>query len=108
MPSWFLRQLDFPTALDYTILERKVVKLQEHLDLVIKVTGTFFEHMELEDFPVDIQALTIQVSCNTAIEGIVPATFCNLEQAACSINLYLRAVQLVAASSKGPRRTLED
>ena len=50
--SWFLRQLDFPTALDYTILERKVVKLQEHLDLVIKVTGTFFEHMELEDFPV--------------------------------------------------------
>ena len=43
--------------------------------------------MELEDFPVDIQALTIQVSCNTAIEGIVPATFCNLEQAACSINL---------------------
>ena len=49
--GWFLRQCDFPTALDFVINERKVVKCQNHVDLIIKVSGTFFEHMELEDFP---------------------------------------------------------
>lgn len=58
---WFLKQLDFPTSLDYSILTEKVVKLKTHLDLVLKVSGTFFEQMELADFPFDVQRLTVTV-----------------------------------------------
>ena len=36
-----------------------------------RVSGTFFEHMELEDFPFDIQRLSVVVSFAVAREGIV-------------------------------------
>jgi len=87
---WFLKQLDFPTSLDYSILTEKVVKLKTHLDLVLKVSGTFFEQMELADFPFDVQRLTVTLAINTATEGIVPVAFSGMgsgRSVALSINL---------------------
>ena len=73
--SWFLQQIDFPTSLEFQILTPKVVRMQEHLDLVFKVVGTFFEEMELDCFPVDVQRLSLSLAFNCANEGVVPLAF---------------------------------
>ena len=44
---WFLQQFDFPTAQEFHIIESKCVIMGPHVDLVLKVRGTFFEVMEL-------------------------------------------------------------
>lgn len=83
---WFLKQIDFPTSLEYSVLTEKVVKMKDHLDLVLKVSGTFFEQMELDDFPYDVQRLTVVLAFNAAKEGIVPIVFSDMSNAALSIN----------------------
>lgn len=73
--NWFLHQIDFPTSLDYTVITRKVVRMSDDLHLVLKVAGTFFEPLELGDFPFDVQRLTTNIAVNVAAEGIVPVQF---------------------------------
>ena len=52
------------------------------------MTGTFFEHMELDDFPLDVQRLSVVIAFNCAKEGIVPVRFEPVAaSAALSINL---------------------
>ena len=75
---WFLHQLDLPTAHEYEVLEAKVVRMGDHVDLVWKVSGIFFEIMELEAFPCDHQRLTAVLAVSVAVEGIVPIRFANL------------------------------
>ena len=70
--GWFLKQIDFPNALDYTLSRSKVVCLGSHLDLVFQVTGTFHSTMELHHFPVDVQLLNLVMAFNCANQGIVP------------------------------------
>ncbi|KAL1508329.1 hypothetical protein AB1Y20_004439 [Prymnesium parvum] len=72
---WFMEQIEFPTALSLVFNGKKVVQMGRHLDIVVKVTGTFFEHMELHNFPFDIQRITTVVSFACAEEGIVPVHF---------------------------------
>ena len=64
--AWFLHQIDFPTSLNFLIMSRKVVRMQDHLDMVLKVQGTFFEQLELNDYPLDVQALTLCLSFQVA------------------------------------------
>jgi hypothetical protein len=87
--QWFLKQLDFPTSLDYTLLTEKVVKMKDHLDMVLKVSGSFFEQFDLHQFPFDLQRLSLTIAFNCADEGIVPICFADPSQgnAALSINL---------------------
>ena len=75
---WFLQQFDFPTAHDFKIVESKVVVVHPNIDLVFKASGTFFEVMELEHFPVDWQRLTVVLSVSVAKEGICAVRFSNL------------------------------
>eukprot|EP00928_Gymnodinium_smaydae_P088582 TRINITY_DN72651_c0_g1_i1.p1 TRINITY_DN72651_c0_g1~~TRINITY_DN72651_c0_g1_i1.p1 ORF type:complete len:512 (-),score=55.08 TRINITY_DN72651_c0_g1_i1:124-1659(-) len=85
--AWFMHQIDFPTAVDYQIISRKVVKMYEDLHMIIKLQGTFFERMELGDFPFDIQQLKMTMSFNCAAEGVVPVAFANVTNAALSIDM---------------------
>ena len=73
--GWFLRQIDFPTALEYEIFRQKVVRIDEHLDLVLQVQGTFHSEMALQHFPVDVQNLAFIFTVTCAAEGIVPVKF---------------------------------
>ena len=84
--KWFLQQVDFPTALDYTMQQQKAVQIGSDLDIVVRVRGTFFESMELEDFPVDLQRLTVVIAFNCANEGVVPLRFGGLQNVAHSVN----------------------
>ena len=73
--GWFLRQLDLPTALEHRFIDPKIVRVADDVDLVFKVTGTFFSTMQLRHFPVDAQKLSLLLSVNCAEEGIVPVKF---------------------------------
>ena len=73
--NWFMRQIDFPSSLDFQIVTQKVVKMRDDLHLVLKLTGTFFQAMELSNFPFDIQRLSMTIAFNVAKEGIVPIAF---------------------------------
>ena len=70
--SWFLRQFDLPTALNHTIFDCKAVLVGNHIDLVFKVSGTFFATMQLAAFPLDVQRLSLVLAVSCANEGIVP------------------------------------
>ena len=84
--SWYLEQLDFPTALSFSILSRKLVPIGSDLHLVVKVSGVFFETMELQDFPIDRQRLTMVLCVNCSREGIVPVRFDNIHLAATAVD----------------------
>lgn len=74
--GWYLNQIDFPTAASYSIYSKKVSQLDKNdLHLTIDVIGTFYESMELQNYPMDVQKLTMVVSFNCAKEGMVPIEF---------------------------------
>ena len=73
--GWFLRQIEFPTALEYQLSRLKVVRIDEHLDLVLQVNGTFHSEMTLQHFPMDVQNLAFIFVVTCAAEGIVPVKF---------------------------------
>jgi hypothetical protein len=85
---WILQQIDFPNALDYVILQEKVVPTGSDIDMCIKVLGTFFEQMELEDFPFDIQETSFVFSFSCATSGICPVAFnLDYDEVALSVNV---------------------
>ena len=72
---WYLnKQVDIPNAQDYSVLESKTFKVGDDLHMVKRVDGTFTEVMDLEDFPFDAQALTVELLFMCAAEGPVPVT----------------------------------
>ena len=88
--GWYLSQLDFPTARDLQYCTKKIVMLDDvDLHITVDVCGTFYESMELEQYPLDVQRLTFVVSVNCAREGMVPILFdeSSLQKAAISVNL---------------------
>ena len=90
--KWFFDQLDFPTALHHELTMKKVVKQNDHLDLVLRLSGTFFEHMELEDFPFDVQRLTLVLAFNCQAKGPVPVMFTQIDSAVLTINVSMFAL----------------
>ena len=73
--AWYLNQIDFPTAVKYTLSRAKVVQINDHLDMVFQVSGTFHSNMALHNFPVDVQCLSFLFTITCAKEGIVPVDF---------------------------------
>ena len=88
--GWYLDQIDFPTARDYIVYQKKIVRLDDKdLHLVVDMCGTFFESMELQEYPLDVQRLTFVLSIRCANEGVVPVVFdpLTLGKAAVTVNL---------------------
>lgn len=70
--SWYAAQIDFNNALDFKQLDAKVLPSGDDLLLLFRFEGTFSEMMELEDFPCDVQDLTISLSFNCRTLGMMP------------------------------------
>ncbi|KAL7536189.1 hypothetical protein ACHAWF_005395 [Thalassiosira exigua] len=66
---------DFPNGKNITVLDSKVTKEKNDLEIIQRIEGDFFERFELQNFPMDAQDLTITVSVNCATEGPVPVEF---------------------------------
>ena len=55
--EWYLSKVDFNNALSYeTISPPTVKRIGADLHVILYFKGTFFENIELEDFPFDTQA----------------------------------------------------
>jgi len=88
--GWYINQLDFPTAREVDFCRKKCVLLDDSdLHITIDICGTFYESMELQQFPLDVQQLTMVASLNCAKEGVLPVMFdkVSLKQAATAVNL---------------------
>ena len=69
---WFLDQLDFNNGVDITIMDKDVIASGDDLLGKVRFEGTFTEHLELEHFPFDTQALTASLAFNCRVNGPVP------------------------------------
>jgi len=78
--QWYLNQIDFPNGRDIKVMESKVTKEKDDLQLIKRIEGEFFERFELQNFPFDAQDLTITVSMNCANEGPVPVEFIDTDK----------------------------
>ena len=83
---WYLEnQFIFANAIEREVRETKVRK--EGLDLVLirRIYGTFSEVLELKEFPVDVQALTVAVEVHCAKDGPFPVTLVKSAELAANI-----------------------
>lgn len=72
---WFLDQVDFNNALEFTKLDSKVFADGDDLLFSMRFEGTFEEEMELESFPFDSQDLKISLAFNVRTTGKTPLVF---------------------------------
>jgi len=70
--KWYINQLDFNNQLDYNILDKFVKTQGDDLLLTIRFRGTFSEQMELQNFPCDVQELTVSMAFNCRKTGMMP------------------------------------
>lgn len=70
--AWYMAQLDFNNALDYKVLDSKLVPSGDDLLITFRAEGTFSEIMELEDFPCDVQDLSVSLAFNCRTTGMMP------------------------------------
>jgi hypothetical protein len=73
--TWYLDHLDLPNAIAHSIDNATIVTRGDDLIMMLKITATFLEPMELENFPFDIQALTISVRAGCRVDGPFPISF---------------------------------
>ena len=57
LPSagWFADQLDTNNGIDWKFMDKTVIVEDEDISIKFRVEGTFYERLELHDFPFDVQ-----------------------------------------------------
>ena len=65
-------QIDINNALSYTKLEEKVLVDGDDCCINIRIEGEFYEKLELQNFPFDVQGLKLDITVNTRTTGPVP------------------------------------
>ena len=70
--AWYMAQVDFNNALEYKQLDARIQVSGSDLLMLFRFEGTFSEVMELEDFPCDVQDLTISMCFNCRTTGMMP------------------------------------
>lgn len=75
--GWYLTQMGMPTALPGTVerLEDNVRIDGDDIVLQMRFNAEFFESMELQNFPFDVQELQIVVRCACRSNGPLPVEF---------------------------------
>ena len=69
---WYLAQVDFNNAEQFTCQDARAVSSGDDLVLSARYCGTFLEPMELEEFPFDVQSLTCSLAVNCRTNGPIP------------------------------------
>jgi hypothetical protein len=71
--GWFLKQIDIKNFIEHTPpLDRKVYRAGNDIHLALRYEGDFFENMELENFPFDMQELSLSIAINCRTGGNMP------------------------------------
>jgi len=71
--GWYLAQFDATNVVPGTfeVLEERVLTIGDDLVLNLRFNGVFFEYMELQRFPFDVQDLQVTLACNCRTTGRV-------------------------------------
>ena len=73
---WYIEnQVHISNSLEQEVREVKVIKQGNDLVLIKRVYGLFYAMMDLHHFPVDSQALTLNIECQCALGGPFPVKF---------------------------------
>ena len=104
---WYLKQIDFNNSEHYQRLDEKVEANGDDLLLKFRFEGTFLEPMELQDFPIDQQALNISLSFNVRTTGMTPVTISVSEQARCETAIEARHFHLGQAWTLEPHLSVK-
>ena len=75
--KWYVDQVDFNNAHEYKTLDKNCFFAGEDIVVNLRFEGTFSEIMELEDFPCDVQDLTMSLAFNTRTTGMMPLEIVN-------------------------------
>lgn len=70
--AWFVKQVDFPNALNYKIIDSQVLTKGHDLEMLVRVDGMFTEIFELAHYPFDNQGLTMMSCFNCRVNGPMP------------------------------------
>lgn len=72
---WYLEnQFNFANAVELDVKECKVLTAKEDLVLIKRVMGEFMVLMDLHQFPMDVQKLTMSIEIQCAANGPFPVT----------------------------------
>ena len=74
---WFANQVDFNNALESKFLDSQVMIVDDDIIVILRFEGTFSEQMELQNFPCDVQDLTISLAVNCRKSGMMPLQIVN-------------------------------
>jgi hypothetical protein len=78
--AWYMAQVDFNNAHEWKTLDQSVRAEGDDLVLNYRFEGSFSEVMEMEDFPMDVQDLTVSVCWNCRTTGMMPLEIVNSPQ----------------------------
>lgn len=84
---WYIEnQFHLPGAVAEEVRECKVLKSGKDLVLIKRIYATFFCNMNMVDFPVDTQDLSVTVECQCAADGPFPVKIVKAKEVAASIH----------------------
>ena len=69
---WYADQIDFRNALTFRVVNCAVQKRGNDLVIAVRFAGEFSEVFELENYPFDVQGLTITLNINCRYHGPMP------------------------------------
>lgn len=89
LPSagWFCDQFDTNNGIDWKILDKDVMVAGEDILFKIRIEGSFYERLELVEFPFDKQDLTISLAVNCRTTGNTPVTLAVAENASLAVDM---------------------
>jgi len=73
--GWYAAQIDCRNALNFKIVDTKVMNRGNDVIWAIRFEGTFTETFDLKEFPFDSQDLTIMINMNCRANGPLPVVF---------------------------------
>ena len=71
--GWFMKQIDIKNFMKHTrALDERIFRIGNDICISMRYEGDFFENMELEHFPFDMQELSIDLAINCRTQGNIP------------------------------------
>ena len=74
--AWYLKRAGFRNALDFRVTDSKIMRRGDDLTMCLQVDGTFYEIFELQDFPFDVQGLTMTLIFNRYVAARAGPSSC--------------------------------
>ena len=69
--GWYLDQFDMNNAISWSKMDDNIFADGDDMCIALRLEGTFYESLELQRFPFDVQSLTVEAALNCRMTGIL-------------------------------------